>query len=296
MLNMIKRALLSLIFILVVTHNHASDSNSDSQTNQARNLPTHYPVPGGIAVIELGNQSPDNVTFNKRTILVIQSNKKWYAVVGLPLSTKVGKQKLFISYKKVLKQINFVVNDKQYQTQHLEIKNKRKVNPYAKDMDRIIKEKKIIGRALKAWTQTQNISFQFDLPVHGRFSSPFGLRRFFNKQARRPHSGLDIAAPEGTPILAPAPGKIVNTGDYFFNGNTIFIDHGQGLITMYCHLNSTSVAAGETVQRGQPIGTVGMTGRVTGPHLHWSVSLNNARIEPALFLAKQYQDELHIKP
>lgn len=296
MLNMIKQVLLSLIFVLVATHNYASDSSLNSQANQARNLPTHYPVPGGIAVIELGNQAPDNVTFNKRTILVIQSDKKWYAVVGLPLSTKVGKQKLFVSYKKVLKQVNFVVKNKQYQTQHLEIKNKRKVNPYAKDMDRIIKEKKIIGRALKAWTPTQNISFQFDLPVQGRFSSPFGLRRFFNKQARRPHSGLDIAAPEGTPILAPAPGKIVNTGDYFFNGNTVFIDHGQGLITMYCHLNSTSVAAGETVQRGQPIGTVGMTGRVTGPHLHWSVSLNNARIEPALFLAQQYQDELLTKP
>ncbi len=284
-LTMIKRAPLFLIFFLMAVGN-----------SYAGNLPRHYPVPGGIAVIELGRHAPDKATFNKNKVLVTQSNQKWYAIVGLPLSTRPGKHKLLVTDKKRLKQISFVVNDKQYQTQHINIKDKRKVNPYAKDMDRIIKEKKIIGNALKSWTPVKNISLQFDLPVQGRFSSPFGLRRFFNKQARRPHSGLDIAAPEGTPVLAPAPGRIVNTGDYFFNGNTIFIDHGQGLITMYCHLKRTAVKAGDTVERGQEIGTVGMTGRVTGPHLHWSVSLNNARIEPKLFLAQQYQDTLQIKP
>lgn len=285
MLTMIKRAQLALIFLLVVANN-----------SYAGNLPRHYPVPGGIAVIDLGNHAPDKATFNKNKVLITQSNQKWYAVVGLPLSTKPGKHKLRVISKKQLKRINFVVNDKQYQTQHINIKDKRKVNPYAKDMDRIIREKKIIGAALKSWTPVNSISLQFDLPVQGQFSSPFGLRRFFNKQARRPHSGLDIAAPEGTSIRAPAPGRIVNTGDYFFNGNTIFIDHGQGLITMYCHLKRTAVKAGDTVERGQEIGTVGMTGRVTGPHLHWSVSLNNARVEPRLFLAKQYQDTLQIKP
>ena len=264
-------------------------------TSHAGSLPQHYPVPGGIAVIDLGNSRPDKVIFKKRKVLVVQSEKKWFAVVGIPLSSKTGKHKLTVVRQKKKRDIPFTVKNKQYETQHLEIKNKRKVNPYAKDMDRIIKEKKIIGTALKSWTDTLDISLQFDLPVQGRFSSPFGLRRFFNGQARRPHSGLDIAAPEGTPILAPAHGTVVNTGDYFFNGNSVFIDHGQGLITMYCHLNSTSVKTGETVKRGQPIGTVGMTGRVTGPHLHWSVSLNNVRVEPKLFLAKKYHSDLKLK-
>ena len=247
------------------------------------------PVPGGIALIELpADTDPASARYKGRKVLVKNEASTYTAIVGLSLGTKPGRYHLSaktVSGKPLT--IAFNVKAKDYEEQRITIKDKRKVNPEKRDMQRITREKRAIDAALEHWSEQDNVVLTFRKPVAGETSSPFGLRRFFNDQPRKPHSGLDIAAPEGTPIAAPAPGTVIETGDFFFNGNTVFIDHGQGLVTMYCHLSAIDVQPGKTVGTGDIIGRIGMTGRVTGPHLHWGVSLNDARVDPKLFLAPE---------
>ena len=251
-------------------------------TLQAALPPHSEAVPGGVTVIDLGpaHGKPPVLHYKKQQVMVQQDQGRWKAVVGIPLSTKPGTQQLTLARGAPL---TFTVQAKDYATQHLTIKNKRKVNPNKQDMTRIRGERGRINVALAHWRETTEVETTFILPVQGRLSSPFGLRRYFNEQPRKPHSGIDIAAAEGTSIHAPASGQVIDTGDYFFNGKTVFLDHGQGLVTMYCHMSRIDVTPGQTVTQGEIIGAVGQTGRVTGPHLHWGVSLNNARVDPALF-------------
>ena len=121
-------------------------------------------------------------------------------------------------------------------------------------------------------------------PVAG--SRSFGLRRVLNGEPHAPHAGLDVAVPSGTPVRAAAAGTVINTGHYFYAGNSVFVDHGQGLITIYLHLSHIDVKAGDTVERGANLGAVGATGLVTGPHLHWGVLLNGDYVDPGLFLKR----------
>jgi murein DD-endopeptidase MepM/ murein hydrolase activator NlpD len=130
------------------------------------------------------------------------------------------------------------------------------------------------------------------MPTQGAPTESFGLKRFFNGEARAAHLGMDIPAAEGRAVMAPAQGVVVQTGDYFFNGKTVMIDHGHGLISMLCHLSKITSAIGDAVMQGDIIGLVGHTGRATGPHLHWTLSLNNARIDPLLVLPNQAAEKI----
>ena len=139
-------------------------------------------------------------------------------------------------------------------------------------------------KAYRSFSPNLPSNLVLDKPVNGPLSSKFGVRRFFNGEERNPHSGLDFAVPAGTPIKTPANGKVILVGNYFFNGNTVFVDHGQGFISMFCHMSKIDVKVGQQLARGTVVGKVGATGRATGPHMHWNVSLNDARVDPAIFI------------
>lgn len=272
---------LAVLFLLVIGAHWGNPA-------RAVTLPPSTAVPGGVAIVPLdvaGNPRPPVAHYNGKRVMVIEKDQRWHAVVGIPLDAAIGTHHIEVSDASARKQrIAFAVADKQYDIQRLTIKDKRKVDPLPQDLKRIDREKKRIDAAFARWSDTLADDLLFALPAQGEFSSPFGLRRFFNEQPRNPHSGLDIAAPIGTPIHAPANGVVIDTGNFFFNGNSVFIDHGQGLVTMFCHMDKISAKIGQKIKRGDFIGTVGATGRVTGAHLHWSVSLNNARVDPMLFL------------
>ncbi len=254
----------------------------------APSLPDPEPVPGGVALVRIEAAGPTAPVahFGSHRVAVVEQGDHWIAVVGLPLSIDPGRQSIRVDVEGETIEIPFEVHAKTYRSQHLTIKNKRKVDPLPLDLERIAQETRRIRAAYARWSDRAPANLRMPPPVPGVRSSSFGLRRFFNGQPRRPHSGMDIAAPEGTPVHAPLAGRVVETGDFFFNGNTVMIDHGQGLVTLYCHLKSIAVETGQAVDAGQVVGTVGSTGRVTGPHLHWSVSLNDARVDPALFLER----------
>ncbi|WP_252272896.1 peptidoglycan DD-metalloendopeptidase family protein [Pseudomonas subflava] len=240
------------------------------------------PVPGGVAVLDLGDgpAAPQARYQGKPVLVVKEDGKRWIAIIGIPLTVKPGTQQLEVDGQA----LSFQVGGKHYREQRITLKNKQQVNPNAKNLARIERELAEQTAAYRQFSPRQPSNLLLDKPVSGPLSSPFGLRRFFNGEERNPHSGLDFAVPSGTPIKAPAAGEVILIGDYFFNGKTVFVDHGQGLISMFCHLSKVEVQLGQELPRGGVLGRVGATGRATGPHLHWNVSLNDARVDPAIFI------------
>lgn len=276
-----------LWLFLVPSMAWAGEASTSKAGSGWHGLPRASTVPGGIAILPLAPAtSPRPVAhLQGRRLMVLTHQGQWTALVGLTLGTAPGQYHIRVQQPgRNDYHVAFPVQDKHYRTQRLRIKNKRFVDPTAEDLKRIWKEKVLIQSYFRRYTEREHPLQVFVSPAPGRRSSSFGLRRIFNGQARKPHSGMDIAAASGTPVRAPAAGTVIAVGDYFFNGRSLFIDHGQGLVSMFCHLSKVTAQPGQSVQRLDRIGEVGASGRVTGPHLHWSVSLNDARVDPALFL------------
>jgi murein DD-endopeptidase MepM/ murein hydrolase activator NlpD len=264
--------------------------------------PTAWPnallVPGGVARLSLGPAAVKPVATmaaadgkTEVPVLVVGDAIEWTALVGIALAAKPGAASITVNEGGgTQRKVAYTVGDKKYVEQRLTVAPGT-VDLSPENEARYERERAHQAVVMATFTQpvpdyfAQGTQLLMQVPTVGRRSSSFGLRRVFNGQSRNPHSGMDIAAPTGTAIAAPLPGTVIDVGDYFFNGNTVWLDHGGGLLTMYCHLSSTDVKVGDTLQTGQRLGAVGATGRVTGPHLHWGVMLNRAMVDPALFVA-----------
>ncbi len=256
---------------------------------QDATLPRHAPHPGGVALVKLGDADTHaiEVTFGGKRVLTVKARDGWFALVGLPLDTKPGRHTVQIGAAQGAPppayETSFEVKPKAYPAQHLKISSAF-MQPTAADIQRNERDQIAIARAKNHWSDAAPANFTLDLPAHGRLSARFGLRRVLNGEEGSPHAGLDVAVGTGTPLRAAAAGRVIATGDYFYSGKSVFVDHGQGFITLYIHMSRIDVQEGDAVARGATLGLSGATGRVTGPHLHWSVLLNGVYVDPELFL------------
>jgi murein DD-endopeptidase MepM/ murein hydrolase activator NlpD len=244
-------------------------------------------VPGGVARLSLGPapQRPQ-VLAGDVPVLVVGDMIEWTAVVGIALSATPGEHSVSVKGDGAARTLPYQVRDKKYTEQRLKV-SPRTVDLSPEDEARYQRERAHQQTIMALFTEAPSRpgDLRMRQPVPGRRSSSFGLRRVFNGQPRNPHSGMDIAAATGTSVVAPLPGKVVDVGDCFFNGGTVWLDHGGGLLSMYCHLSSVQCKPGDQLDTGDAFCKVGATGRVTGPHLHWGVMLNRSMVDPALFLA-----------
>ncbi|HMN20765.1 MAG TPA: peptidoglycan DD-metalloendopeptidase family protein [Ottowia sp.] len=242
-------------------------------------------VPGGVARIDLG-PAPERprASTDDIPLLVVGDPIQWTALVGIALATRPGTRQIRVDGPDGrTRQLAYTVHDKHYAEQHLKVAP-RTVDLAPADLARHERERAHQQQVIATFSAVPAGELAMRAPCPGRRSDSFGKRRFFNGQPRNPHSGMDIAAATGTPVAAPLAATVLDTGDYFFNGNTVWLDHGGGLLSMLCHLSRIDVAPGQRLPAGARVGAVGATGRVTGPHLHWTVVLNRASVNPALFL------------
>tara|TARA_B100000953_G_scaffold12546_1_gene11139 strand:- start:374 stop:1201 length:828 start_codon:yes stop_codon:yes gene_type:complete len=267
-------------FFIIFLFSCTSIRNSFSQCD----FPKNSPFPGGVINYPLNYSSftEPKVRINKEVPYFCQKNKdEWRIIHPISLFENQNSIDIFLN-KKLIDKIT--LERKEYRESKIFLQNKEMISPPPESLKRIKSESSLIKDALKVNSLIKQPSLKMVLPCEGVISSEFGVKRFINNQPRNRHVGLDIAAREGTKVKAALKGKVILTGEFYFAGKVIFIDHGKGLISSYSHLNSVNVKKGQMVNKNKTIGLVGKTGRVTGAHLHWQTFIKGIPVNPELFL------------
>jgi len=244
---------------------------------QGQALELSYPVEPGLTGVA--------VRWSGHAVPFVQRGDRWLATVGVDLDSRPGDHAVDVTFTYLdgrtrVEREPITVRREQYPTTELTVEE-RYVELSPEDQARAEREGAETSAIYDIFTLERYWSDAFLVPVQGaKDGRNFGHRRVFNGQPRAPHSGADLRASTGTPIVAANRGRVVLAKELFYSGNAVFLDHGHGLYTTYLHLSAIDVAVGQTVERGQQLGLAGATGRVTGPHLHWGVRLLDARVDP----------------
>ena len=276
----------TLIFIIGYSHTSSLYASSDFSN-------VH---PGGIYITEISKtEYNQDLLIDGQKILKWNKDNKFYVLYGLSYHLKTEQHNFEIKNKDgaVLREIGINIVQKNFRTQKIKV-NKKYTKPTDEILEKIKKDRIKLVKARKIWFEN-NPDMEFILPVKGITTGIFGTKRFYNGIEGNYHNGFDIAADTGTPIVAPSSGKITLTGDFFYNGKSIILDHGRGLKSIMIHLDEILVEENQYVEKGQIIGKVGTTGKSTGAHLHWSVLVNNTYIDPELLIDKSVIEHLNLE-
>lgn len=220
-----------------------------------------------------------------RSVPLVRDGERWVTVLGVDLDARPGIHSVpitltFAGGAREQREEQIEVSEGRYPTTELTVEQ-RYVELNAEDQARAARESREIAAIYSTLTPERYWSEPFRIPVEGVTGGRnFGHRRIFNGQPRAPHSGADLRASTGTPILAANRGRVVLAKPLFFSGNAVFLDHGLGVYSVYLHLSEIGVEVGAWVEKGAELGLAGATGRVTGPHLHWGVRVLDARVDP----------------
>ena len=272
---------LILIFLLLKTSPCFATNNLIININDTKIILEGNFVQGGLVK---GKVNKDlDVKFKEK---VLRKTSDGSFVIGFGRDhSKEAKLYFFINQNWILKKLD--IKQRKYKTQVINGLEKKMVTPPKSFWDRIKKENKVIKEVRSLDSDVDFIFQKFDWPTKGIISGVFGSQRILNGKPKRPHYGVDIAAPEGTDILAPTEAIVrMAEKDLYYTGGTVMLDHGHGVTSVYSHLSSINVKVGNKINKGQKIGEVGSTGRSTGPHLDWRINWFSERLDPALFIKK----------